>query len=68
MTTQTADNTRKKDARLLYIMKFASSRFAALIKVCSFIASKWDDFFPPYVIYSAEHFLKLLSHSEEYYL
>ena len=40
-----ATNNRKKDARLLYIMEFASSRFAALIELCTFMASKRDELF-----------------------
>jgi hypothetical protein len=42
----TAPNTRKKYARLLYIMVLASSRFAAFIELRTFMASKRDDFFP----------------------
>ena len=41
----TATNMRKKDARLLYIMVLASSRFAAFIELRTFMASNRDDFF-----------------------
>ena len=45
-----ADNNRKKDARLLYIVALASSRFAALFELRTFMASKRDDFFAMDVI------------------
>jgi hypothetical protein len=38
-------NNRKEDAQLLYTMVFASSRFAALIELRTFMASKRDELF-----------------------
>ena len=43
--TGAATNTRKKDARLLYIMVLASSRLAALVELRTFMASKRDELF-----------------------
>jgi hypothetical protein len=45
MTSQTAHNTRKKDARLLYIMVFASSRFAASWMASNIDSGKRDELF-----------------------
>jgi hypothetical protein len=38
-------NNRKEDARLLYMMELASSRFGALVELRTFMAPKRDDFF-----------------------
>lgn len=45
MRRATATNNRKKEAQLLYTMEFASSRFAALIELRTFMASKRDGLF-----------------------
>ncbi len=43
--TKAAANNEKRDARLLYIMVLASSRFANLIELRTFMLSKRDGLF-----------------------
>ena len=47
MDARTAYNNRKKDAQLLYIIVFGSSRLLQALEQSTFVGVNRDDFFAP---------------------